>query len=94
MEKASPSGIGHASSNHTSGAAYTSDIEYPSGGDSASSIDHSFGVEHAPDNAGPSTDGEAPPAYHQLIIEGLGGNVSAQVMRMQMPYSINIKLYY
>ncbi len=82
MEKWSPPGAGYASANHASGAAQTSDIEYPSTCNQASIIDYSFAVEHVLDDAGPGPDGEAPPAYRQLTIERLDGNVTAEVMRM------------
>jgi hypothetical protein len=52
--------------------------------DNASLIAHYSDLEHVTDDSTTVADGEAPPAYHQLTIEGAGGNVSAEVMRMQL----------
>jgi hypothetical protein len=74
-----PPSPGYASVYQASNHANPSDIEYTSTIDHASVIDHSFGIEHAPDNVNTGLDGDAPPAYHQVSVEG--GNISAEVMR-------------
>jgi hypothetical protein len=74
-----PSSPGYASLYHASNPVNPFGVEYASTTDQASVIDHPFGIEHAPDNADASPDGEMPPAYHQVSIEG--GNISAEVMR-------------
>jgi hypothetical protein len=74
MEKeVPPPSPGHASLYHASNPANPSDVEY------AFISNHSVGVGLAPDNADIGLDGEAPPAYQTVSIEG--GNISAEVMR-------------
>jgi hypothetical protein len=81
MEKDNPpSSPGHASLYHASNPDNPSDVEYPPISNRSSAIEHSVGIELAPDNADAGPDDEAPPAYHQVSIEG--GNISAEVMRM------------
>jgi hypothetical protein len=79
MEKGSPSSPSHAQVYRASNPPNPSDNEYPPPCDATSTIDHAYGIENAPDNEEPSSESEAPPAYHQLAIEG--GNISAEVMR-------------
>lgn len=80
MEKENPPpSPGHASLYHVSNPANPSDVEYEAFSDHTS-LNHSLGIEPAPDNAESSLDGEAPPAYQTVSIEG--GNISAEVMRM------------
>jgi len=50
-------------------------IENPFVNDNASLIAHYSDFEHVTDDSAPAAEGEAPPAYHQLTIEGDGGNV-------------------
>ena len=93
MEKENPPpSPGYASLYQASNSTNPSDIEYPPTSDHTPVIDHSFGIERAPDNADTGLDGEAPPAYHQVSIEG--GNISAEVMRMLSPFSTGNSVHY
>lgn len=79
--KEAPYSPNQESSDHASSDAnLPNNVEDASIVNQSSIIDHSYGIEHAPDNQGPEFDGEVPPAYHQLEFEG--GNVTAVPMRI------------
>ena len=81
MEKEDPPpSPGHASLYHASNPDNPSDVEYGFISNHVPSPIHSVGVELALDNADIGLDGEAPPAYQTVSIEG--GNISAEVMRI------------
>ena len=81
MEKeVPPPSPGHASLYHASNPANPSDVEYAFTSNHTSAPNHSVGIGLALDNADIGLDGEAPPAYQTVSIEG--GNISAEVMRM------------